>query len=402
MRHFRLLETREDFGSSSSSSSSSAFFSAKYQYVWSLRYIDAPVLRDTDPSGSLVRHYYTGDANFNVTALFNTSGSAVERYVYDPYGQVTIYNAIWSALQSPTLHNNSTLYTGQWHDSETGLSNYRERYYHALLGRFCSHDALIGMNLYLYVRGNPIRFVDPSGQVDWSTFAIPAPTGEQWGQSDASGYEHLPSIPFADDLLIGDFTNAVLVRLMNAIGAASTKEELERTNKTFRAASCRKLFSGGKHVAFRCGYLFAYRFRCNKCDKTMIQLVTKTKTYFDSTGKLIDAMSTKSQFVEGFAMDGNKSISKDSHLHAGVVFTSGRPFAKRCVSSSLKFCCGTYDGKTVSKRERYHKWADGTPEKIKCTSLQVEVTIKFCYDSKGTYSFSSTGTMAGNTNLTGP
>ena len=44
-----------------------------YQYVWSPRYIDAPILRDTlNSSGNVVttsRVFYLGDANYNVTAL---------------------------------------------------------------------------------------------------------------------------------------------------------------------------------------------------------------------------------------------------------------------------------------------------------------------------------------------
>ncbi len=30
------------------------------------------------------------DANFNVTAVVDDSGEVVERYVYDPFGQVTV------------------------------------------------------------------------------------------------------------------------------------------------------------------------------------------------------------------------------------------------------------------------------------------------------------------------
>ncbi|MCX6997964.1 MAG: hypothetical protein NTV49_12980 [Kiritimatiellaeota bacterium] len=62
------------------------------QYIWSARYLDAPVLRDRDADGQSYngleeRLYYTGDAHFNVTALVNISGAVVERYEYDPYGK---------------------------------------------------------------------------------------------------------------------------------------------------------------------------------------------------------------------------------------------------------------------------------------------------------------------------
>ena len=64
------------------------------QYVWSARYIDAAVLRDgnTDSDGLCddQRLYYLCEANFSVTTLTDTAGDALERYLYDPYGQVMI------------------------------------------------------------------------------------------------------------------------------------------------------------------------------------------------------------------------------------------------------------------------------------------------------------------------
>ena len=38
-------------------------------------------------------------ANQNVTALVESDGDVVERYVYDPYGQVTFYQANWQKTQ---------------------------------------------------------------------------------------------------------------------------------------------------------------------------------------------------------------------------------------------------------------------------------------------------------------
>jgi hypothetical protein len=40
------------------------------------------------------------DANGDVTALVNGSGTVVERYIYDPYGSVTYVNATWSTISS--------------------------------------------------------------------------------------------------------------------------------------------------------------------------------------------------------------------------------------------------------------------------------------------------------------
>ena len=87
-----------------------------YQYLWSPRYIDAPVLRDTlNTAGTAIlqaeRVFYLADANYNVTGLVKqveTEGGpewqVVERYTYTPYGEVTYRDAATgchSRLRSP-------------------------------------------------------------------------------------------------------------------------------------------------------------------------------------------------------------------------------------------------------------------------------------------------------------
>ncbi len=62
------------------------------QYLWHPYYIDALAVRyydsDTDGSG-IVNYYYLQDANYNVTAVVDNTGAAVERYRYTPYGDVS-------------------------------------------------------------------------------------------------------------------------------------------------------------------------------------------------------------------------------------------------------------------------------------------------------------------------
>ncbi|MGE0376311.1 MAG: hypothetical protein AB7I48_28860 [Planctomycetaceae bacterium] len=62
------------------------------QFTWGTRYVDDLVLRtrDTDDNGTLDETLYVlQDANWNVTALADTSGTIVERFKYDPYGKST-------------------------------------------------------------------------------------------------------------------------------------------------------------------------------------------------------------------------------------------------------------------------------------------------------------------------
>ncbi len=146
-----------------------------YQTIWSPRYIDAAVLRDTlntAGTGSVAaeRVFYLADANYNVTGLVKyDSGSGnwevAERYTYTPYGTVTYRNADWTTATS-SANANTTLYTGRELDLATGLYYYRARYYSAELGRFVTQDPIGyegGINLYEYVGGSPVSHTDPSG-----------------------------------------------------------------------------------------------------------------------------------------------------------------------------------------------------------------------------------------------
>jgi RHS repeat-associated protein len=159
-RHFyytfgwQLLETRL----SESENTEPQTLQPEYQYVWSLRYMDAPVMRDkntdTDDLCDDQRLYYANDANMNVTALLATDGTPLERYAYDPYGKVTIYDDDWSETRSTSSYDNNILFCGYYHDWETGLYHVRNRYYHPQVGWITRDPAgyADGMSLYEYCR----------------------------------------------------------------------------------------------------------------------------------------------------------------------------------------------------------------------------------------------------------
>ena len=142
------------------------------QYVWHPYYIDALAVRyyDANTDGNSVDHYYTHDANFNVTAVVvvvDTTTTVLERYHYTPYGEVLMYEGDWTNEHTTSSIGNDILYTGRRLDPETGLYYYRARYYHAQLGRFVNRDVIgydgsLG-NLYEYAQDNPIITMDPYG-----------------------------------------------------------------------------------------------------------------------------------------------------------------------------------------------------------------------------------------------
>ena len=118
---WQILETRQ----SDTPSAQPENLQPKHQFVWSQRYIDAPVLRDENTGANGLcdddRLYYLNDANFNVTALLDTAGDALEHYVYSPYGVVTIYDATWTNTRSASTYANVTLYTAIPGEAQTGI-----------------------------------------------------------------------------------------------------------------------------------------------------------------------------------------------------------------------------------------------------------------------------------------
>ncbi len=101
--------------------------------------------------------YYDQDGLGSVTSLSSSTGSLVNTYVYDIFGNLTT---------SSGGVTNPFQYTGRDYDPETGLRYYRARYYSPDTGRFLSEDPSAfdgGMNFYAYVGNDPLNWFDPFG-----------------------------------------------------------------------------------------------------------------------------------------------------------------------------------------------------------------------------------------------
>jgi len=133
----------------------------------------AQVITESKANGTIVEYTYGNDLlsdgthNFLTDALGSTRGlvdinqNLTDSYTYTPYGKLTDHNGTSA---------NNFLFTGEQFDSEVGDYYLRARYYSPDSGRFISRDSYDGtldsplsQNHYLYTHGNPIRFVDPSG-----------------------------------------------------------------------------------------------------------------------------------------------------------------------------------------------------------------------------------------------
>ena len=144
--------------------------SATARYVWSPVYVNALVLRDraTGSPGTLdERLWAQQDANFNVTALVDSTGAVVERYGYSPFGTVTIYTASYT-LRSSSSYAMNILFQGMRYDATSGLYEADARWYSATLMRWISNDPMRFMgedvNLYRALQNNPSTHSDPKGQ----------------------------------------------------------------------------------------------------------------------------------------------------------------------------------------------------------------------------------------------
>ena len=101
--------------------------------------------------------YYEQDGIGSVSALSNSSGALASTYTYDSFGGL--------GGSTGTL-TNPFRYTGREFDSETGIYQYRARYYDTSIGRFISEDPIGfrgGANFYRYVFNSPTGLVDPWG-----------------------------------------------------------------------------------------------------------------------------------------------------------------------------------------------------------------------------------------------
>ena len=148
---------------------------ATQQYVWSPFYVDGLVERDdhtpAEAGTALDRRLYAEqDADYNVTSLTNSSGSVVERYVYDPYGAVTVENPDGSVRGDGSAMSSqySWVYLRQGLRLDVTTATYyaRKRVYDVELDRWLQADPanyVNGANRYQFEDSNPVDTTDSSG-----------------------------------------------------------------------------------------------------------------------------------------------------------------------------------------------------------------------------------------------
>jgi RHS repeat-associated protein len=128
-------------------------------YTWGLQLIAETRLQPS-PNPALVS-YYVFDGLGSVRALASPAGTLTDTYDFDAFG-----NLIHSSGTTP----NNYLFAGEQYDPDLGLYYNRARYLNASTGRFLTMDTLepnisdpSSLHRYLYVMGDPVNSVDPTG-----------------------------------------------------------------------------------------------------------------------------------------------------------------------------------------------------------------------------------------------
>ena len=148
------------------------------QYVWSPRYVDAPILRtqatftyssagEGSWSSSTSTIYYLTDANNNVTAVTDGSGNVLERYSYDAYGKATIILRTCRARRRHLRSATSFIFAGMQLDPTTGLYYDNGRWYNPSTGGSITTRSgpCRTRILYRYASNDPADLTDPTGLV---------------------------------------------------------------------------------------------------------------------------------------------------------------------------------------------------------------------------------------------
>lgn len=129
-----------------------------------------------DPNNQLISIEYGGveygvlrNAQNDVMALVNPSGSIVVQYAYSTWGEVV---SISGSMASTLGAANPYRYRGYRFDTESGYYYLQSRYYDPQIGRFINADEFVstglgftGFNMFAYCGNNPVSRIDPSGML---------------------------------------------------------------------------------------------------------------------------------------------------------------------------------------------------------------------------------------------
>ncbi|CAG4920134.1 RHS repeat-associated core domain-containing protein [Paraburkholderia gardini] len=123
--------------------------------------VDAPLVQ-YEGAATNAKSWLYANQQGSVVALANGTGATIASQAYGPFGETD---------GTPASRFG---YTGQQYLASLGLYYYKARMYSPTLGRFLQTDPVgtaDDLNLYVYVKNNPVNFTDPTGMIAASGFA---------------------------------------------------------------------------------------------------------------------------------------------------------------------------------------------------------------------------------------
>jgi RHS repeat-associated protein len=233
------------------------------------------VVKETNATTGNITDYLYGDDLIKQTKAANDSyflydGLGSTRALSDGIGLITDtydYSSFGITLNQTGVTENSYLFTGDQHDSETDNYYLRARYYDPSRSGFTQMDTWMGndndvmtLHKYLYANADPVNNIDPSGNFSLTQISFGIATlgvlttvanpNIQIGASDLDGSLD-PLVP--DHLTIG------LLLLKNMVGPTSPLLSLLR-DKEFGDEACTLIigprpylpYAGYSEVVYTC------------------------------------------------------------------------------------------------------------------------------------------------------
>jgi RHS repeat-associated protein len=117
--------------------------------------VDAPLVQ-YEGGGTTAKSWLYANQQGSIVALANSTGATTSSQAYGPFGE--------TEGTPPSRFG----YTGQQYLTPLGLYYYKARMYSPTLGRFLQTDPVgykDDLNLYAYVKNNPVNFTDPTGLI---------------------------------------------------------------------------------------------------------------------------------------------------------------------------------------------------------------------------------------------
>ncbi|MED5371892.1 MAG: SpvB/TcaC N-terminal domain-containing protein [Myxococcota bacterium] len=124
-------------------------------------------------------HYQIGNHLGSVSLELDADGAIISYEEYLPYGG----SAFIAGDRVKEVDLKEYRYSGKIRDDATGLYYYGYRYYAVWIGNWLSPDpagGVDGMNLYRFVRNNPMRFVDPDGLDSFDSWGVNYDPADGW------------------------------------------------------------------------------------------------------------------------------------------------------------------------------------------------------------------------------